>query len=186
MRKTLLNSLIGLSLLTGPLALAPAAQAGSLGAVVKSGSGVTVVGRVHGRHYRPYRPVYRHHRRFHRRHHVYHHRGSNAGALVFGLGLGALAATAAQQSRQREVIVVQEPPRRRVRRGNYDPYRSAPRPEPVPRAGDDPFAGADCRQIREYQTVVIVGGEEVDAYGPACLQPDGSWLKGPLTVVPNS
>lgn len=30
---------------------------------------------------------------------------------------------------------------------------------------------------REYQTVVIVGGREVPAFGTACYMPDGSWKK---------
>ena len=35
--------------------------------------------------------------------------------------------------------------------------------------------GDDGRYCREYQTTVIVGGRSRDAYGRACLQPDGSW-----------
>jgi Ni/Co efflux regulator RcnB len=40
-----------------------------------------------------------------------------------------------------------------------------------------------CLQEREYQTTVIVGGRKVDAYGTACLQPDGSWKRSPATVA---
>jgi len=40
-----------------------------------------------------------------------------------------------------------------------------------------------CLQEREYQTTVIVGGREVDAYGTACLQPDGSWTRRPATLA---
>lgn len=39
-----------------------------------------------------------------------------------------------------------------------------------------------CLQEREYQTTVIVGGREVDAYGTACLQPDGSWKRSPARL----
>jgi surface antigen len=42
-----------------------------------------------------------------------------------------------------------------------------------------------CLQQREYQTVVTVGNREVEAYGTACLQPDGSWLRGPAKIAPN-
>jgi hypothetical protein len=45
-------------------------------------------------------------------------------------------------------------------------------------------ARSSCLQEREYQTTVIVGGREVEAYGTACLQPDGSWLRGPAKLVP--
>jgi len=36
---------------------------------------------------------------------------------------------------------------------------------------------------REYNTTVIVGGEEVPAYGTACYKADGSWELGPATTV---
>jgi len=32
-----------------------------------------------------------------------------------------------------------------------------------------------CLTIREYQTRITVGGKEVEAYGDACMQADGSW-----------
>jgi len=43
--------------------------------------------------------------------------------------------------------------------------------------------GSACLQEREYQTKVIVGGRQVDAYGTACLQPDGSWSRGPAQAA---
>lgn len=39
--------------------------------------------------------------------------------------------------------------------------------------------GGYCLQQREYQSRVTVGGRSVDAYGTACLQPDGSWRYAP-------
>jgi surface antigen len=30
---------------------------------------------------------------------------------------------------------------------------------------------------------VMVGGKAADAYGTACLQPDGSWYRGPAYLV---
>ncbi len=30
---------------------------------------------------------------------------------------------------------------------------------------------------------VIVGGKEADAYGTACLQPDGGWYRGPAHLL---
>ena len=56
----------------------------------------------------------------------------------------------------------------------YDNY-------PPPRAQQG--SAATCLQEREYQMKVIVGGREVDAYGTACLQPDGSWSRGPAQLV---
>jgi hypothetical protein len=40
-----------------------------------------------------------------------------------------------------------------------------------------------CLQEREYQNKVVVGGKTVDAYGTACLQPDGSWRYGPARLA---
>jgi hypothetical protein len=64
----------------------------------------------------------------------------------------------------------------------YDRY-------PAPRAYDNTYAvpqtysDSSCLQEREYTTVVQVGGRSVDAYGTACLQPDGSWKRGPAQLV---
>jgi hypothetical protein len=46
-----------------------------------------------------------------------------------------------------------------------------------------PSSDSTCLQRREYQSKVIVGGKPVDAYGTACLQPDGSWHRGPAQLV---
>jgi hypothetical protein len=45
-------------------------------------------------------------------------------------------------------------------------------------------SAADCLQVREYQTEIVVGGRTVPAYGDACLQPDGSWIQvtGPFAA----
>jgi surface antigen len=37
------------------------------------------------------------------------------------------------------------------------------------------YRTAEGRYCREYQQMVIIGGEEHQAYGTACRQPDGSW-----------
>jgi hypothetical protein len=55
-------------------------------------------------------------------------------------------------------------------------------PPPAPQYSGATTA-ATCLQEREYQMKVIVGGKEADAYGTACLQPDGSWFRGPANVV---
>lgn len=40
------------------------------------------------------------------------------------------------------------------------------------RSGTDTRTGDFCR---EYQSTVVVGGQQQQAYGTACRQPDGSW-----------
>ena len=54
---------------------------------------------------------------------------------------------------------------------------------PEPRYQPAPSPTSTCLQEREYQMTVIVGGKEAQAYGTACLQPDGSWYRGPAKVV---
>jgi hypothetical protein len=63
----------------------------------------------------------------------------------------------------------------------YDPY-----PARAPVYGNAGYSagGGACLQQREYQNKVIVGGRTVDAYGTACLQPDGSWRYGPVELAP--
>jgi hypothetical protein len=64
----------------------------------------------------------------------------------------------------------------------YDRY-------PAPQAYDntydamDTYSDSTCLQEREYTTTVRVGGRNVEAYGTACLQQDGSWKRGPARTV---
>ncbi len=71
----------------------------------------------------------------------------------------AQAEAAAHDARIGETITWNNP-----ESGNYGSYT------PV-RDGTNQ-SGAYCR---EYQTTVTVGGEQQEAYGTACRQPDGSW-----------
>ena len=130
---------------------------------------------------------YRHHRRHHKRHkhhghrkhHKKHHYGRHYGYapgyyggyydddddedLLIGLVVGGILGYALNESRH----------------GNYDDEgfydQNAYQPPPASRS--------TCLQEREYQTTVIVGGRPVDAYGTACLQPDGSWTRSPPRVA---
>jgi len=40
---------------------------------------------------------------------------------------------------------------------------------------EEPYQTRDGRYCREYQTTVTIGGQQQEAYGTACRQPDGSW-----------
>ncbi len=62
------------------------------------------------------------------------------------------------------------------------PVTSYPQTAPVS-SYTQSVPATSCLQEREYQMKVIVGGKEADAYGTACLQPDGSWYRGPARVV---
>jgi hypothetical protein len=59
----------------------------------------------------------------------------------------------------------------------------APPPQPRYQSYQSYEPASTCLQEREYQMRVIVGGKESQAYGTACLQPDGSWYRGPANVV---
>jgi hypothetical protein len=62
-----------------------------------------------------------------------------------------------------------------------DPDRRAGVP---PGSQDGGFDPSQCQMIREYQTQIMIDGKLVDAYGDACLMPDGSWRRGVPKVVP--
>lgn len=107
---------------------------------------------------------------------------NGAEAAVIGVGAGLLSLALINNSRQnrqpntvvvREQVVVQP---QQVVTGYPQP---AYNPN-LPPAGQ----GGSCLQTREYQTTVIIGGTPRDAYGTACLQPDGSWLQGPAIAAP--
>ncbi len=118
------------------------------------------------------------HRRHHRRHRV--------GRTLLGIGVGLLMYDLYDRARRRgagghgddapvygggaapRVIVVREP------------VGVAPPPPSYERG----TGAGRCLQTREYQTVVRVGGREREAYGTACLMPDGSWRMGAPRLVP--
>ena len=58
--------------------------------------------------------------------------------------------------------------------------------QPAARATPPAASGtpSTCLMTREYQTEIAVGGRLVPGYGQACLQPDGSWYRGPAVAEP--
>jgi hypothetical protein len=68
--------------------------------------------------------------------------------------------------------------------GAQHPYDYYPRAQRQAYPVESPAISDDtCLQEREYQSTVVVGGKNVPAYGTACLQPDGSWRRGPAQAV---
>lgn len=103
-----------------------------------------------------------------------HHRGGHGrGAAHFGYGIGAglLLSHIIYSSRDRDRVQIVQP---------APVY--APPPAGVATAPAAP--ATDCIQTREYQSLVTVGGREVEGYGTACLKADGSWELGPPQVEP--
>ncbi|MDX1697104.1 MAG: hypothetical protein R3308_02410 [Thiohalobacterales bacterium] len=123
----------------------------------------------------------RHHKRHYKRHkkhrydkHHYGHRGygrhyyyddDDDEDLLIGLVVGGILGYAINSAQHRDDYSYD--------RNSYSQEVYTPPPA---------YSGS-CLQEREYQTTVIVGGREVDAYGTACLQPDGSWKRSPPRVA---
>ena len=84
-----------------------------------------------------------------------------AGILLIGLVVGGILGYALNESQQDD--------------GDF--YDNSYAPAETAR-----YNNGTCLQEREYQTTVLVGGRKVDAYGTACLQPDGSWKRNLPTV----
>jgi len=133
-----------------------------------------------------------HGRRFHRR----GLNGAEAAIIGVGAGLATLAIVNSQRAAQPQTVIVRESTV--LAPGSARSYPEPPFNPSLPPAGQPTtvqpgFAqqgfnqqggAASCLQVREYQTTITIGGVERDAYGSACLQPDGSWLQGPPIVAP--
>ncbi len=132
-----------------------------------------------------------------------HHRDDDAGtAIAVGVGIIGLVALASALSHQNKQAPVEHYPVEHYPAdtnggsgGWYNPdtqaqsgypapaYPSGPRYATNDRFSDgNSFDPSSCRQTREYQTKVTIGGRTENAYGTACLQADGTWLRGPLRV----
>ena len=173
-----LTGMLACLALVGTIA-APRVMAGESGIVGlayhgHAGRGVAHVGYDHRPHYYRHHH-YRHHHFGHGYHH--HHHGHGVGRTLLGIGIGLLAYDIAHKSKARA-------------RSRTAYYEESSYPETYPsgrlpaRMGPAAPSAGDCLQIREYQTTITVGGEEREAYGDACLMPDGSWRLGPSKLVP--
>ena len=124
----------------------------------------------------------------HRHHHGHHHHGYATAAM---LGSGILSL---MLSRPRvgdywyggwmPTRIYRHPPTVHI----VPQIRYIVRPTPPPRIAhvrQHATLPLGCLMIREYQTRIIIGGREVEAYGDACMQPDGSWRRGPPKLVPH-
>jgi surface antigen len=134
-----------------------------------------------------------HHRDYYRGYSRHHHRGNGLAAGILGgiIGLAVGSAIANQNNSSDRVVVrerVVEPAPvwrnpdvydRDYGYGNYGPSNGWY--QPVSQQQPAPQQASSCLQTREYQTHITVGGKDVEAYGTACLQPDGSWKFGAPT-----
>ncbi|MCG6864678.1 MAG: hypothetical protein LJE58_04535 [Thiogranum sp.] len=97
------------------------------------------------------------------------HNSDDDEKLIYGLLVGGLFGYVIGNAQQ-DTYAAQQ----------YVPAVPATPPQPAYEYSEP---ASTCLQEREYQMKVIVGGKEAQAYGTACLQPDGSWYRGPAKVV---
>jgi hypothetical protein len=124
-----------------------------------------------GRHYDRGRHGNRHYYK-HRGHYTYY--GGGDERLLIGLIVGGLIGYAINDAQHRDGY---------YSRQSYPRNETFRKPVPAVEYEYRDYRSSTCLQEREYQTTVIVGGREVDAYGTACLQPDGSWQRGPVQLA---
>jgi len=65
-----------------------------------------------------------------------------------------------------------------------DQYQQVANAPPPPPEYANTAPANTCLQQREYNTKIMVGGKQVDGYGTACLQSDGSWRYGAAQPEP--
>ena len=122
-----------------------------------------------GRHYYPPRYAYYPCSKCGKKHHHNNHDHDNdklwiglLGGGILGYGLGVYQNShSAEPDQYQQVANVPPPPEY----ANTAPVNT-------------------CLQQREYNTKIMVGGKQVDGYGTACLQPDGSWRYGAAQPEP--
>ncbi|MCH7806052.1 MAG: hypothetical protein IH995_02760 [Proteobacteria bacterium] len=64
--------------------------------------------------------------------------------------------------------------------GYYAPPPQQPQSYAPAQQGNFDFS--QCRETRDYETTIIVDGQEQLAYGTACLRADGNWIAGPMRI----
>ena len=127
--------------------------------------------RYYRKHYYGYRYGHRHHR--HKHHYGYGHRFYLPGVTIKLYKGGSYAAPERYEkyeSYETKAVPVESPTQTPSETIVWNSERANAWPE-------------TCLMTREYQTEIVVGGEVVDGYGQACLQPDGSWFRGPAQPV---
>jgi len=122
-------------------------------------------------------------------HHGHHgNAGKYLGVALLGLGLGYVL------TRDNDKDYDQD----RYEDDYYrdDAYRSQSRPRYVspPTSGyqsgavetesyqSRDFDFSQCEETRDYETTIYFDGQPAQAYGTACLMPDGTWVAGPMQV----
>ncbi|MCH8347674.1 MAG: hypothetical protein IH901_04160 [Proteobacteria bacterium] len=99
--------------------------------------------------------------------------GSKAGAYA---GLAILGATLG--------YMLHKSSKNNYRGGRSGGYYAPPpqQPQSYAPAQQGSFDFSQCRETRDYETTIIVDGQEQLAHGTACLRADGNWVGGPMRI----
>lgn len=139
------------------------------------GTNIAFGGGYYGGHYGGYK---------HHGHHKYDS-GDVGLALGFGLLFGTVLGHAMSQPRDDYYYAPRRYPPPRYQRHYYEYEQPRVVYREVVPSYRTTAPSSRCLQEREYQTTVVIDGKAVDAYGTACLQPDGSWRRGAAKLAPN-
>lgn len=115
--------------------------------------------------------------------------GTYAGLALLGLGLGYAISKSSRNDYYRGDSYYQDdedysryytPPRPngQYNQGQEDQYQD----QGAYQSGGNSFDFSQCQETRAYQTTIFVDGQEQQAFGTACLMPDGSWVAGPMQI----
>ncbi|MEE8294906.1 MAG: hypothetical protein V3R64_04270 [Sphingomonadales bacterium] len=140
-------------------------------------------------HYKPYYGGGYYYGGHRNRHHGHGNVGAYAGLALLGLGLGyAISKSSKNDYRRDEYDDRRYQNERRYyspppSSGQYEQDYEGEYQEPQAyRSGASSFDFSQCTETREYQTSIFVDGQEQQAFGTACLMPDGSWVAGPMNI----
>ena len=106
----------------------------------------------------------------HRGHHS--NVGTYASLAALGLALGFIIHKSSKNRYQDDGTSRQQ---NYVPRQPYQGGNSSPQPQ-------GGFDFSQCRDTRDYETTILIDGQEQVAYGTACMIEDGSWVAGPMRI----
>lgn len=105
--------------------------------------------------------------------HGYHSNvGTYASLAALGLALGFIIHKSSKDKYQDDGTSQQQ---------NYVPRQPYQGGNSSPQTGGG-FDFSQCRDTRDYETTILIDGQEQVAYGTACMIEDGSWVAGPMRI----